>query len=183
MNAPQHSQFSIQRWLEDLPDEEIQREMDELNEQIRALSNRHNALREALDLKQRFRQFYGGGTPTTTEISPAAENGAAVEMPFIPSVTKVHAPELRPSSISKSVLLLMESVPDKREWSVSDLSDALVERGWLDRGTAAQRSLGAALSRMTTDGEIRRVSRGRYAPTAPEPASPSLLDSEGGESG
>src|SRR5262249_48829836 len=99
------------------------------------------------------------------------------------SVTTVAEGPPRPSSISKSVLLLLESVPEKREWTVGELTDRLVERGWLDASTQAQRSLGAALSRMTTDGEIRRVSRGRYAAAVAEPASTSLLDNEGDDPG
>ena len=173
--------FSIKRWLEQLPDEEIEREMNELEEQIQALHNRHSALREARDLKQRFKDFYSHSVaqPIGTE---AKGEDAAVPGTFIPSTTKVYAPELRPSSISKAVLLLMES-GDKPEWTVGEISDGLIERGWLNRSTQAQRSLGAALSRMTTDGEIRRVSRGRYATASPDTASPSLLDSEEDASG
>jgi hypothetical protein len=176
--------FSIQSWLEELPDEEIEREMNELQEQIQALSARHNTLREARDLKQRFRQFYGGGTPTNiTEIS-SAENDAAAEMPFISSVTKVYGPGApRPSSISKSVLLVMESNPEKREWTVGDIYSALVDRGWLEDSKQSERSLGAALSRMKSEGEIDRPSRGLYAQISPDPVSPSLLDSEEDASG
>jgi hypothetical protein len=169
--------FSIQRWLEELPDEEIEREMSELNEQIQALSARHHALREALELKQRFRQFYGGTPSSVTEVS-SAENDGVVGVPFIPSVTKVHAPELRPSSIGKSVLLVMESSPEKREWTVGDIYSALVDRGWIEDSKQSLRSLGAALSRMKSDGEVRRMSRGLYAPASSDAASPSLLDSE-----
>lgn len=177
------TEFSIQRWLEELPDDEIEREMKVLEEQIQALSARHNTLREARDLKQRFRQFYGGGTPTSVTTVSSAENDAAGTMPFIASKTKVFAPgPPRPSSISKSVRLVLESSKD-REWAVADIYSALVERGWLEDSKQSERSLGAALSRMTSDGEIRRVSRGLYAAAPAETVSQSLLDSEGGESG
>jgi hypothetical protein len=169
------NEFSIKRWLDELPDEEIEREMAELNEEIQTLSARINTLRGALELKQRFRNLYEfhpdsgriviAADPPTVTIGPGAEG------------------EPRPSSISKSVLLLMESNPEKREWSVKDLQGGLVKRGWLDDTTQAFRSLGAALSRMTADGEIRRASRGLYASVSHGAASPSLLDSEGGEPG
>lgn len=182
MNSDSPTDFSIKDWLEALPDSEIEREMAELDQQIQALAARMNTLRGALELKQRFRNLYGETPTSQTEVS-SAENDPVSGVPFIPSVTKVHAPELRPSSISKSVLLVMESSPEKREWSVGDIYSALVDRGWLEDSKQSERSLGAALSRMKSDGEVRRVSRGLYAPpSSANAASPSLLDSQEDES-
>jgi hypothetical protein len=177
MDSTRPTDFSIQQWLEELPDAEIEREIAALDEQIQALAARMNTFRGALELKQRFRNLYGETPTNRTEIS-SAENDAVVEMPFIPSGTKVHAPELRPSSISKSVLLVMQSSPEKREWTVGDIYSALVDRGWLEDSKQSLRSMGAALSRMKSEGEIRRLGRGLYAPNSPDAASPSLLDSE-----
>jgi hypothetical protein len=179
-----YADFSIQRWLEELPDEEIEREMKELNDQIQALAARHNTLREALELKQRFRNLYNRDIPTSRTDVILTDRGVSAEGDTISSVTKVSGEETpRPSSISKSVLLLMESNPEKREWAVRDIYSGLVERGWLEDSNQAERSLLAALSRMAKEGEIRRASRGLYAQISPTAASPSLLDSEGGASG
>jgi len=169
--------FSIKNWLEELPDEQIEGEIAALDEQIQTLAARINTLRGALELKQRFRNLYGS-EPPVSRTTAKSEEVPAIEVPFIPSVTKVHAPELRPSSIGKSVLLVMESSPEKREWAVGDIYSALVDRGWLEDSNQSLRSLGAALSRMKSEGEIRRLSRGLYAPASSDAASPSLLDSE-----
>ena len=185
MNETQHTEFSMQRWLEELPDEQIEREMKELNEQIQVLAARANTLREALELKQRFRNLYADRAAvvgrTTVTIS---DRGLNTDGDTITSGTTVSGQDVpRPSSIGKAVLLLMELKPEKREWTVNDFYSGLVEREWLDDSKQALRSLGAALSRMTSDGELRRLSRGRYAGAASETASPSLLDSEEGASG
>lgn len=126
-------EFSLQRWLEELPDDEIEREMNLLHEQIQTLTARYSTLQEARSLKQRFQ------CPR-----PSAE------------------PSPRPSSISKGVLLVMAS-GEKSEWSVGDIYQALVNHGWIEYSNRSLRSLGAVLSRMYSDGEIRRIARGRYA--------------------
>lgn len=139
----------IATWLDQLPEEEIQREIDALGQQISDLSLRLNTLREAVDMKRRFQQFVAGRRPLAGDGRDSA--------PPAPG---------RPTSIREAVLLLMAHEPGVL-WPVTTLQSELIGRGWLKDSPQALRSLGAALSRMTSDGEIARVERGVYRFTLP----------------
>ena len=160
----------IREWLDQLPEEQIEQEIVELEAQISALSAEINTRREALGLKRRFNDLYRPQIEREV-VDTGAQGYVHVSDHIV--VTK-HA--ARPASIRESVLRVMAETSAKDEWPVGDLYNALAERGWLEPSTQALRSLGAALSRMTAEGEIERARRGVYKRAVPETASQSLLD-------
>jgi hypothetical protein len=160
--------LSLEEWLDALPEAEIQRELDDLQAQLNHLSFEVNKRREVLEMKKRWREFYGVKSP---ESEPAA-NEAAVDAELTVTMD-------RPASIRESVLRAMASEPAKAEWSIQDIRIALVEREWMEDAKWALRSLLAALSRMTSDGDLQRVRRGVYRPAVQETALQTFADQGG----
>lgn len=165
----------IKRWLDQLPEERIEQHIQELDKRLSALSAEIATWREALQLKRRFQDLY------IPQIAPdqrvhVAEHGIVTERASV----KKH--EERPASIKESVLRVMEEDPAKEEWTVDDLFNALVGRRWLETTNQALRSLGAALSRMTAEGSIKRVRRGVYKRATALASAPQSLTELGGES-
>lgn len=177
----------IKDWLDQLPEERIERQLDEVNKQMSALAAKANAFREALELKKRFREFYGpqierDESATSSTPTPAGINATST----VSGTVRAHNGS-RPA-MRKAVLEIMAD-PSQDEWPVPELQAELIRREWLDNTSQALRSLGAALSRMTTEGEVDRVRRGVYKlpKSASElaadlAASPSLLDLGGDDS-
>jgi hypothetical protein len=151
----------VKDWLDQLPEEQIERQLQELSQEQSILSAKIGALREALELKKRFREWYGPAISIAD-----ADHVTGIEAAL---VTK-QAPTIR-----EAVLAVMAD-PAHEEWPVPDLYGAIVANGWLEDSTQALRSLGAALSRMTAEGEIRRVRRGVYTRTPDLAATQGLLD-------
>lgn len=140
----------LSEWLDQLPEQQIETRIAELEKKNAAILAELSSLREALALKQRFRDMY----------RPHIDSG---EQRVVPGFTG-----RPPSSIRESVLRAMAETPQKQAWSVADIHNALVERNWSDLSSQAQRSLSASLSRMTADGEIKRIGRGLYQLAAPK---------------
>jgi hypothetical protein len=162
----------ITRWLNDLPEAEIEREIHDLSDQINELAARLNTLREAIELKRRFEMYMA------PQIKQDDAGGAGDDEQPAPRESSAD----KPGSIREGVLAVMESNPARAEWSLPAIYKSLVEREWLEDSNQAMRSLGAALSRMTTEGEIARVRRGVYKRAAKSAALQELLEL-GGESG
>lgn len=157
MIAAMQETSKIEEWLDALPEDEIQRELDEYQAQLEIIAREVNKRRELLDMKRRWRDFYGVGRPEPQP--PDTAQG--------PSVTLF--PE-RPSSIRGSVLEVIASDASRERWSAQLLKAKLVERGWMEDTTKAMRSLLSALSRMTADGELVRVGHGIYRSVAQDAA-------------
>ena len=167
----------IEQWLDQLPEEEIQRELNELQEQMTHLTQEIAKRREVLELKQRWRDWYqvsfSQGSPTAT-VEGLTEGGPAE---FVPAVVI-----LPPTGgIRERVLRVMDRRPDKEEWAVPELREALIANGWMADDDKALRSLVSALSRMTKEGRLERVRHGHYrsAVQSGMTALQSLLGDEG----
>ncbi len=158
------SPSKIEEWFASLPEEDIQREMDEWEERMREANIEYNKRREILDLKRRWREAYAVRAPAATDASKT-------EPTLFPE---------RPSSIRESVLQVIASDPMKATWTASELKDALVERGWMTNDQKSMRSLQSALSRMQAEGKIARVRHGVYRSAAL--AAAQALSEEGSES-
>jgi hypothetical protein len=140
---------SIEAWLDSLPEEVIQREMDEWEARMRQANIEYSKRREILELKRRWRESYG----------VSFEERGSEDKP-----ESTLFPE-RPSSIRESVLQVMVIDP-LRIWNTRELTDALVERGWMENDEKSVRSLQSALSRMQAEGLIIRVRHGHYKSVA-----------------
>ena len=149
-------QSIIEQWLDELPEDQIQQELDDLTRQMDALVLEIQKRREVLELKKRFREYF---IPRSQEVQQGRVVSPDPTLDFAVPVA-----EITPRSIKAAVLRLMDDSPGT-EWPVRVIFDALVENGWLDNTNQALRSLAAALSRMRTEGDIERPSRGVYKPT------------------
>ncbi len=160
----------IEEWLEALPEEEIQRELDEFQAELTRISAEVNKRREILEMKKRWREFYGvkfgqdSTEPLTTNDEP----------PVTGDLTE------RPRSIRAAVLRVMATDPAKNEWAVQELREALVQREWMADTPKALRSLLSALSRMTSEEELERVRQGIYR-TAVQEAALQVFSDQGGQ--
>ena len=147
----------LERWLDELPEEEIQREMDEWEARMHEANAEYAKRREILDLKRRWRERYG--VPSIPPPGP----------PCMTWVEPLGAPRCFLSArraSAQSVLQVLAAEPSDRTWSTPQIRDALVGRGWMEDDDKSMRSLQSALSRMKAEGRIIRVRHGVYKSAA-----------------
>jgi hypothetical protein len=150
----------IERWLNDLPAEQLQQEIDGLELQIQQLAFQVNARRDILQLRERFRNFYAHRIPDATTTTVREDTAPPQPAPGTGSEQLLTT---KPRTLAAGVLSLMdESVA--HEWTTGDIYGTMVAYGWIEDSEPSQRSLGAALSRMAAANDIVRIRRGVYAP-------------------
>ncbi len=149
----------LERWLDELPDDEIKREIDDLQTKLNELNAQISTRREALALKERYRELH------RPRLGPTVGPRVA-----------------RPGSIPETILTIMESEPQVQMWSIGDLHASMVIHNWMANDDQTVRSLGAALSRMVANGDLVRVGRGLYKRPA-QSAGELFTPIEGGEPG
>jgi hypothetical protein len=160
------SPSNIEQWLDSLPEEVIQREMDEWEARLHEANVEFSKRREILDLKRRWRETYRRSPQPDTAPSPIEGEGSLF-------------PE-RPSSIRESVLRVFAAAPAKETWTTPEIAALLIERGWMESNEKSIRSLQSALSRMRSEGDVVRVRHGVYRSAAQATAAQAFAE-RGGE--
>ncbi len=150
---------ALEKWLDELPEEELQREMDEWEIVMRQANIEYAKRREVLELKRRWREQYG--SPSTAHAQTATEKTPEQES----SSKQTLFPD-RPANLRAAVLEVVNDGPPSQEWTTTDIRDGLVERGWMENSEKSVRTLQSALSRMQAEGRIVRVRHGVYQSAA-----------------
>lgn len=157
----------IDRWIEAseaLDEDEIVRELEELQDEARRLAIEIQKREDALEVKRRWArpgesgEGAGAGLRHTT---PRTHNPFVTpQTPRLPLDGNGSA-AAAPKSRREAVLALLGENPD-HAWKLAEIRAAMVERGWLAPDDSVAHSLGVVVSKMARSGEIARPQTGYY---------------------
>jgi hypothetical protein len=130
---------AFERWVEKMPASEVEADLGRLQAEQFELQAQIDVLRKALQLKKvsAFRQGHEPRRVDSAQGPPADGAGRRGR---------------------DAVRAIIRANPEKDEWNISEMLEALRERGW----PANVHSVGVNLSRMYRDGELGRPEYGRY---------------------
>lgn len=137
------------KWIALLPEEQLEQEIRELEAQVDGLRLEVAKRQAALDLKRRF-------SDDREQSPPTSDDRGADAHPM-----GVESSDMQPMGKRAAVRELLRQDPD-REWSYTDLRDALITRRWLPQSDSAQHTLRVTLSHLRKRGEIESPRRGVY---------------------
>jgi hypothetical protein len=132
----------VEKWLEALPEELIEAELEDLRGEVRELNRRIELREQALAMKRTFSNGRG---------DQARGNWPVQQTRAFPA-----NPPFRGRDAIRQV---MRETPGKRTWTISEMLEAILKRGW----TGNTHSVQVNLSRMYRDGELDKDGVGVYA--------------------
>lgn len=132
----------VERWLESLPEESIEAELEELRRQAHEINRGIEIREQALAMKRTF----------TNERHGQPRGNWPVRQ------TRVFeaSPPFRGRDAIRQII---QETPAKRTWTIAEMLEAILKRGW----TGNTHSVQVNLSRMYRDGELDKESVGVYA--------------------
>lgn len=134
----------VEKWVEALPVELIEEELEELREQARAIQRQIRAREQALEMKRSFDEENAGRSDTPVEV---VDTGLRTRMLTPP-----------PFRGREAVRKVIEQTPDRSKWTIPEMLAAIQKRGWIANTHAVQ----VNLSRMFRDGELEKDGVGVY---------------------
>jgi hypothetical protein len=132
----------VEKWLESLPEESIEVELDELRHQAKEINRAIEIREQALGMKRTF---------TNERLDPRRGNWPVRQTRVFEA-----SPPFRGRDAIRQVI---RETPEKRTWTISEMLEAILRRGW----TGNTHSVQVNLSRMYRDGELDKESVGVYA--------------------
>lgn len=137
----------VEKWLQALPEEAIQTELENLRNEALDLQRRIEVREQALTMKRALSE----------EASPE---------PDLESLFPVR-PTSNGGEVKRgrdAIRTIIAALPHRTEWSIPDMLAAMHERGW----PANTHSVQVNLSRMYRDGELTKHGTGIYVPAKKE---------------
>jgi|GEM_PF-4071169 len=131
----------VEKWLESLPEESIEAELEQLRHKAKEINRGIEIREQALTMKRTF----------THERRDQARGNWPVRQ------TRVFSPNA-PFRGRDAIRKVIEETPEKRRWTISEMLEAILQRGW----TGNTHSVQVNLSRMYRDGELDKESVGVY---------------------
>ncbi|HWC48979.1 MAG TPA: hypothetical protein VG448_08880 [Solirubrobacterales bacterium] len=132
----------VEKWLESLPEESIEAELEELRNQVSGINRAIEIREQALAMKRTF---------ANERLDPRRGNWPVRQT----RVFEASAPFRGRDAVRQ----VIRETPEKRTWTISEMLEAILKRGWAGNTHSVQ----VNLSRMYRDGELDRESVGVYA--------------------
>jgi hypothetical protein len=136
----------IEKWVESVPEEAIEEELDQLRRQALAINRRIEVREQALAIKRSFASVDAHSVPADN----AGNSGR-----HLPGAKPTNPPFRGRDAIRR----VIAQTPARRNWTIPDMLDAIHKRGW----TANTHAVQVNLSRMYRDGELEKDGVGIYA--------------------
>ena len=149
----QQTAESLLRWLESFPRQQIERRLAGLVSQRRDLDIEIRFLQNQL---VRYREYLA-------DLQPGHPDAAPRQSAVAQTGTVGARPDASPAYPPKrlAVTRLLAERPSY-SWKLSEIRDALVERGWLEDSEKARHALQVVILKMAKSGEVGKPDTGIY---------------------
>lgn len=128
----------VEKWLKALPEKSIEEELEQLRGKAEAINRRIEVREQALAMKRSF----------------GSEEPPPVEAHRPNRVSPMNPPFRGREAIRR----VIASEPNRQTWTIPEMLDAILKRGW----TANTHAVQVNLSRMYRDGELEKGGTGVY---------------------